>query len=995
MDSTLHTVSEIDSIEIARTVECDSTELHKHICVNKSDLTIISQNIRSIYCNFDNFLITLSTLKFEPDIIILTECRLHANKAIPQINNYHSYMTTRQLNQNDGVVVYVKGSLNPKVEEIQLVQASCLRLDILGNIVFCVYRSPSNSNTDSFIDSLSTQLNTLTSQKNIIIAGDININLKHKETESSQEHKSRVNYLNMLSFFGILPGHTLPTREQSCLDHFMLKIHKRFSASIAILHTTVTDHYTTFISVSKLKNTHNVNRISTTLNYEQALKDLQERNLSDLLFCNDPNLLIDSFINILTNIVNENTNIRNIPSNKRIIKPWITLGILRCIKNRNKLQKQSRNDPHNEILKITYTRYRNHCNNLIKKLKRKYERNLLAQSVSNNKLLWKNIKTITYSNTLKNQNVELLNIKTTPIESINCVNAYFANIGKQLAQKINPELNNIPNNNRTNALESQLNTFVLLDTDDSEVDAILMNLKSDSAPGWDNVSTKFLKYIRKEAVPIITHLTNLCFQKGVFPAPLKQSVITPVYKGGDSDDVSNYRPISVLPSISKVLEKIINIRLTNYFKKFNLLSNSQFGFRQGVCTEDAVTALSSFVAEHLDKGNRCLSVFLDLKKAFDTVSVPILVNKLEKAGIRGKALSLLENYLSNRKQRVKIGQYSSDEVGISYGVPQGSVLGPTLFLLYINDLCNMEIENARVFTYADDTSIVFSGSSWHEVKLRAEAGMARVAEWLKSNLLSLNTNKTNYICFSISNRTQPIDELDLKVHTCGDTSTVNCNCPCIEKVSKAKYLGVVVDQSLSWYPQLEQISGRIRKLSWIFKTLRHIVPTKIESCKTRPRNLLNEIYVALAQSVLLYCIPIWGGTAKTKLMNLERAQRALIKIMYFKNKRFSTTSLYQISNLLSVRKLYITQTVLKKHKTLPYNDEVKSKRRKDLVLHVPQSKTRFACKQFNKRSSQLYNKINKHVYIYNKSYHDCKKSIIDWIKPLTYEETEALLEHVG
>ena len=274
-----------------------------------------------------------------------------------------------------------------------------------------------------------------------------------------------------------------------------------------------------------------------------------------------------------------------------------------------------------------------------------------------------------------------------------------------------------------------------------------------------------------------------------------------------------------------MLEKLINIRLTNYLKKNNLLSQSQFGFRQGVSTEDAVTALSFLVADNLDRGNRCLSVFLDLKKAFDTVSVPILVNKLEKAGIRGTALMLLRDYLCCRKQRVKIGQYSSDDVNVTYGVPQGSVLGPTMFLLYINDLCNMELENAKVFSYADDTAIVFSGPSWREVKQRVETGMSRVAQWLKTNLLSLNAQ--NYVCFGISRRTQPCEELFIRVHMCGDIYNTNCNCPSIDRVTETKYLGVIMDQTLSWYPQLEQTAGRIRKLCWIFKTLRHVVPTKL------------------------------------------------------------------------------------------------------------------------------------------------------------------------
>ncbi|XP_047027733.1 uncharacterized protein LOC124635821 isoform X1 [Helicoverpa zea] len=478
MDNTLQTVSELDNIEIARSVTCDYSQLHEHVVVNKNDLTIISQNIRSIYHNFDDFIINLSTLNFELDIIILTECRLSANKPIPQITNYHSYMTTRQLNQNDGVVVYVKSSIKHKVEEIQLDQASCLRLNILGCEVYCIYRSPSNSNIDRFTDSLSTHLNIQSSHINTIIAGDININIKVRETESSHDRKNRVSYLNMLSHFGILPGHTLPTREHNCLDHFMLNINKKkFSAFVAILHSTITDHHTTFLSLTKLKNIHTAKKTTTTLNYEQALKDLQEKNLSDLLFCDDPNLLISSFIGTLTYIINNNTITKKIPNSKRIIKPWITMGILRCIKNRNHLQKQSRNDPYNEILKITYTRYRNYCNNLIKKLKRKYERDLLAKSITNNKMLWKNIKNITYSNKIMNHNLELLNIKPSPYESINYINNYFSNIGKQLADQIHPTLNNshIPD-------ISPPNSFALIDTDENEVNDILNNLKSNSAP---------------------------------------------------------------------------------------------------------------------------------------------------------------------------------------------------------------------------------------------------------------------------------------------------------------------------------------------------------------------------------------------------------------------------------------------------------------------------------------------------------------------------------
>lgn len=224
MDDTLHTLKEIDNIEIARAIECDSAELANHIHINRNDLTIISQNIRSIYCNFDDFVLTLSNFKFDTDIIILTECRLNASKPIPQLNNYRSYVTTYQLNQNDGVAVYVKNTLKAKVQEINLAQASCLQLNVLNSVILCVYRSPSNINADRFINSLSAHLENLNTQDTIVIAGDLNINIKPKETEHSYEQKNRTNYLDMLSVHGILPGHILPTRYKNCLDHFMLKV---------------------------------------------------------------------------------------------------------------------------------------------------------------------------------------------------------------------------------------------------------------------------------------------------------------------------------------------------------------------------------------------------------------------------------------------------------------------------------------------------------------------------------------------------------------------------------------------------------------------------------------------------------------------------------------------------------------------------------------------------------------------------------------------------
>ena len=650
---------------------------------------------------------------------------------------------------------------------------------------------------------------------------------------------------------------------------------------------------------------------------------------------------------------------------------------------------KAKKNPHNEMHKITYIRYRNFCNNLIKKLKGNYERELLTKSLKNNKLLWKNIKSITYTSKTNCGNSELLNIKSSNKASVDFINDYFSSIGQQLALQIQHN----PTSDIAQSIPSSLNTFVLLPTDCLEVNSILMNLKNDSAVGCDNIPTSFLKLAGDELIPIITHLAYLCFTKGVFPACPLRSVVTPVYKSGEKSEVSNYRPISVLPAISKVLEKLMNSRLLNYMNEFDILSSSQFGFRRGKSTEDAVTALSSLVSEHIDAGRRCLSVFLDIKKAFNSVSIPLLTYKLQKIGIRGVALDLFCDYLKNREQVVKVEQCISDKTGVSYGMPQGSVLGPTMFLIYMNDLCDMAIPKADVFSYVDDTAIVFADATWAELKANVERGMAQVAKWLKVNLLTLNTSKTNYICFGINKRSQPDAKYCIQIHSCNFSSiNMNCNCPIINRATHIKYLGVVVDQRLSWYLHLEHVINRIRKHAWIFKSLRHVVPNSDNRNTQMPCNkLLNYVYISLVQSILIYCIPVWGGAAKTRFLDLERAQRALIKIMYFKQRRFSTDALYKECNLLTVRKLYILNTVLKKHNTLKFDPAVHSRRRRAMIINIAKFRTKFALVQYSIVSSILYNKINKEVYIYDKNLFESKKIITEWLKTKNYDEIEKLL----
>ena len=374
-----------------------------------------------------------------------------------------------------------------------------------------------------------------------------------------------------------------------------------------------------------------------------------------------------------------------------------------------------------------------------------------------------------------------------------------------------------------------------------------------------------------------------------------------------------------------------------------------------------------------------------LSRQLKEQSISKLIHRLENLGFRGSALTLLTSYLQNRKQGVKIEIYVSDEENVKFGVPQGSVLGPTLFLIYINFLCNLNIEGARILSYADDTAIIFSAKTWNKVRLEAERGLARVSNWLSENLLTLNTQKTNYVCFTKYTNSQPTPDFEIRIHYCSIPTQSNCSCPVIQKVASVKYLGIVVDQRLSWYPHLELTIGRVRKLIWVFKSLRHIMSTELQ----------NKIYVALAQSVLIYCISVWGGAAKSHYIDLERAQRSLIKVMYHKPYRFPTESLYATSKLLSVRRLYILHLILRHHKILPFSHFKLKKRRSDIVAPTYPSRSIFAGRQCVTQAPRIYNKVNRILQIYPMTLYECRRTLIEWLFTLSYDAVEDILATQG
>lgn len=964
----------IDNIVVSTAYHCDTDTCNSIIGNSKPSLRIAVQNIRSIYKNLDNLQAQLATLTCDIDIIILTECWLSEHKQIPGMENYKTFSTKTCLNKSDGIVIYVKTHLQCVMEEPEPVGANFIILKIHPDIVIlAVYRSPSLRCTDTFLYSLENIIKPLKTSK-LVLAGDINIDIKPNNND-----RNSASYLNLTAELGLLPGHTYPTRINNCLDHVM--INTPGLATILVTDSTVTDHALILLNLAYKYQPSNTVKYVRSIDYPAALEYLKSIDFSFINLNADVNVATSQFVQTLSSVIATHSKVNRVPSRKRVLKPWITPGLLKCIRHRDKLHKKALNEPNNDIVQISYKRYRNHCNCLLRKLKINYEKSLLNTS-KNTKETWNAVKTII---NLKNQKTSADNLITTvgkDSKSIDDLNNYFSNVGKELADQIILSGGDIQPSPYKFDVPSTINSMVLLPPEESEVESLIMNLKNNCATGWDSIPATFLKLAKTIIVPPITQLMKMSFAQGIFPQDFKKSLITPVHKGGNQTDYKNYRPISVLTSMSKILEKLLNNRLKKFLEQNQILSEAQYGFRSGRSTEDAVNHLIDFVTSKVDAKQKCLGVFLDLAKAFDTVCISTLVDRLERAGIRGNALNIFKDYLSNRTQRVKIGDHTSAEAQVTYGVPQGSVLAPTLFLIYINGLCQLSLINAKIFSYADDTALIFHGDTWEEVQKYAEMGLHKIKCWLEANLLTLNLTKTTFMQFSIAPTVPP--EINIKVHSCRfpRSNITHCSCMLLKKSSSTKYLGVLVDSKLNWRPHIELTTSRTRKLIWAFKKLRHVADLK----------LIRTVYYALAQSILGYCITAWGGACKTFMIHLERAQRSLLKVMTCKPYRYPTVALYKECEVLTVRQLYLLKIVIQQHRVTPYNVHATRKRTITNVCPSVKLNSASARRQHLYLAGFVYNKVNKLLNINSLTQNHLKNKIKIWLQSLDYEYTEKILQ---
>ena len=391
-------------------------------------------------------------------------------------------------------------------------------------------------------------------------------------------------------------------------------------------------------------------------------------------------------------------------------------------------------------------------------------------------------------------------------------------------------------------MSSEINdSFIITSTNKEEIYEIISSLNSNKSCKPNSIPTKVLHLFQDQITNHLATICNLSFSTGIFSAILKTAKVIPIHKKNSKLEVSNYRPISLLSNIDKIFEKLMHSRLIEFLEEKQILYYRQFGFRKDFSTNHAILTLLESIQKALDDGQFACGIFIDLEKAFDTVSHDILLEKLNHYGIRGIANDWFRSYLSDRTQFISINGFNSDYKTVKYGVPQGSVLGPLLFLIFINDL-NIAIKNSETFHFADDTCLLNIKDSIKKINKVVNKDLKFLIQWLHANKISLNVAKTEVIIFR---RKKKQLDFDLNLKICGKK---------LQASSYVKYLGIYLDQYLDWSPHVNHLSHKLVKANAMLCKLRHYVNEAT----------IKSIYYAIFHSHLSYVCTAWGQNLNPK-----------------------------------------------------------------------------------------------------------------------------------
>lgn len=893
----------------------DVENLKKVIIDHAHEFTVLSTNIESIYTSVNELKIFIDDLNkncnFKFSVICLQEGWIPESYDESQLNipGYKIFSMSQSCGKKGGLVTYVDENylcspLN-KTKSPHGAIWECMFTSISGNglnkpvIIGNIYRPPRNDES-IFINDLESIIANLDDKKcEVLLLGDYNFDLLKTDTSNYTNE-----FFSSLSTAGYSPKITLPTRfsdkSASLIDNLFSKISEHSIDSFAgIITKPLSDHLPYFTCFSKFikskarKVPPKFVTVTKCPDPERFAARLSEINLLEkFVESDDPNVNANLLMKTLSDINDELSVNKTVKYQKynHAINPWMTKELLSDIETRDKMYANHLKSPLGSFqrsnLKISARSFSKQIRKSTRLAQINYFNRTFDMYQNDLKKTWSCINDILGKKKAKAALPEFFEVNGEKIYDDQLIaekfNEFYSSVGHEFANALSFSDDGFKH--YIDTIPKCKDTLSFKPVTEKEVSDIITNLKPKSSYGYDGVSSKLIISLKHILLPSLVHLINQCLEQSVFPDALKIAKVIPVYKKDNSKLLSNYRPISLLPAVSKVFEKVMCNRLHEHFLSNNLWYQSQYGYRAKHSTQYAAIEICEKIFQSFQNNDVPLAIFLDLSKAFDTLDHEVLMYKLEHYGVIGNSLALIRSYLSDRKQYVSYENKVSSNLPLTIGVPQGSILGPILFIIYMNDIA--QASNIFDFIlYADDTSLVTSSViNGKKNSNLVNSELNKISIWLRENRLSLNIGKTK--CMLFHHQSKVINSFP-KIVLNGNE---------VDYVNEFKFLGIILDRNLTYKPHTNYICKRILSAIHVLNRLKNILPLRIKI----------TLYNTLVGCHLYNGILLWHDYCNNIYKLQKRTLRCVLCKRYnsaHTEHMFKTTNVLKIQDLVKVSML--------------------------------------------------------------------------------------------
>lgn len=833
------------------------------------------------------------------DVLCLSEHWLLEEEATSlSVDGYNIVSYTCRTNyKGGGTVILVKKSINSEnvLNLNNFIVEGCIEvcavfLKDFNMYVVCLYRSPSGR-LATFLTALEGIICQIGHQKHIVLMGDFNVSFG---IGSELGDADSLEVIGLLRCYGFIRLISEPTRGASCLDNAFVNfsIHN-FSAQV--VEYSISDHRGQLIGSvisqqSRVEVFKCVHRPITQSGINEFFGIISNLTWD---FIQNGEMSADNRFNAFLSILSD-AFLHSFPEvtfTKRSDQPnkvsWFSGDLGRMRETLMFVSEVCRKyDRENDW--IYYKSLKRDYKHAIKEAKRVSNDRAINTSKNPTKSMWNII------NAKRKNECKELKCSISPEE----FNAFFTGIAEKLLKDL--PMSNCDPLIHLKGLNINCDNFSFKEVSFNDVREIIDNLKTKKSCDIYGLSVQTILSIKNQIVIPLTKLINICISEHTFPSCLKKAVVTPVFKKGDKNTVDNYRPISLLPIISKIFEKVISKQIINFFETNSLFSKCQFGFRQGKNTIHAVLELVQNIMDGYEERLYLSALFCDLSKAFDCMSHELLLQKLKYYKFDSNSIGLISSYLQDRWQVVKVNGQASTPESIKVGVPQGSVLGPVLFLIFINDL-PFESQTKNFVLFADDTTVFTTGKSEADAHASLKEAKQQVESWFLSNGLLLNREKTQEMTFTLRNtvfsaRTSPV-----------------------------KFLGVLLDETLKWDAHVESVCKRLGSSVFVLRNL----------CGCVSDATLRTAYFGIFHSVMAYGVLVWGGSAHSR--RIFGFQRRAVRVLSGLGYREDCRGAFIRLGILTLPSLYILENLLyiKQHNNSLRHQDVHQHNTRNCANFVP------------------------------------------------------------